>query len=266
MSVNNLASGHVVPPEMAKVVAPGPQPVVGPPPTQFRGQGIGQVEVSFQLSREKAKKFKDIAERDHSLITQLQRFGIHSIRFQGNRTSKNQILNHFLGLPSAHRPEHRVRSPYPYPHRAVPMPNQRFLYQPGNHPMQAQPNHPQNQMETDAKGTKRKKRPNVQNKIQNMPPTAQNPPVHPKAISPLVSPASHGLYAHGNPPNFHQQGAQRVHMRPPRPPMIIQRAPQLQHIRNCLEGIQQLACLSNSSHSKQYKDMYTLMLRVISSL
>ena len=95
MSVNNLASGHVVPPEMAKVVAPGPQPVVGPPPTQFRGQGIGQVEVSFQLSREKAKKFKDIAERDHSLITQLQRFGIHSIRFQGKRTSKNQILNHF---------------------------------------------------------------------------------------------------------------------------------------------------------------------------
>ena len=93
MSVNNLASGHVVPPEMAKVVAPGPQPVVGPPPTQFRGQGIGQVEVSFQLSREKAKKFKDIAERDHSLITQLQRFGIHSIRFQGSRTNmKNKII------------------------------------------------------------------------------------------------------------------------------------------------------------------------------
>ena len=152
-----------------------------------------------------------------------------------NRNIK--FLNYCIGLPSAHRPEHRVRSPYPYPHRAVPMPNQRFLYQPGNHPMQAQPNHPQNQMETDAKGTKRKKRPNVQNKIQNMPPTAQNPPVHPKAISPLVSPASHGLYAHGNPPNFHQQGAHRVQMRPPRPPMIIQRAPQIQHLRNCSEWI-----------------------------
>lgn len=116
------------------------------------------------------------------------------------------------------------------------MPNQRFLYQPGNHPMQAQPNHAQNQMEADAKGTKRKKRPNVQNKIQNMPPTVQNPPVHPKAISPLVSPASHGLYA-PNPPNFHQQGAHRVQMRPPRPPMIIQRAPQIQHLRNCFESI-----------------------------
>ncbi len=125
--------------------------------------------------------------------------------------------------------------------------------------MQAQPNHAQNQMETEAKGTKRKKRPNVQNKMQNMPPTAQNPPVHPKAISPLVSPASHGLYAHGTPPNFHQQGAHRVQMRPPRPPMIIQRAPQIQHLRNCFE--------SNNKHDFFYrivliqdnkKDMYTI--------
>ena len=54
---------------------------------QMNGQRIGtnsgQVEVSFQLSREKAKLFKDIAEKDQSLISQLQRFGIHSIRFQG---------------------------------------------------------------------------------------------------------------------------------------------------------------------------------------
>ena len=41
------------------------------------------VEVSFPLSREKACRFREIAESDHKLIRDLQKFGIHSIRFQG---------------------------------------------------------------------------------------------------------------------------------------------------------------------------------------
>ena len=91
---------------------PGPPPQ---PPHPHRKEGPA-VEVSFQLSREKAKLFKEIAEKeytrlkvyslqdvfitcryqilrikvwkrskkDQNLIIQLQRFGIHSIRFQGN--------------------------------------------------------------------------------------------------------------------------------------------------------------------------------------
>ena len=67
-------------------------------PSQINGQRIGtngQVEVSFQLSRDKAKLFKDIAERDQSLISQLQRFGIHSIRFQGYNRYSHRFLTYF---------------------------------------------------------------------------------------------------------------------------------------------------------------------------
>ena len=46
-------------------------------------QNVGGVEVSFPLSREKACRFREIAESDHNLIRDLQKFGIHSIRFQG---------------------------------------------------------------------------------------------------------------------------------------------------------------------------------------
>lgn len=55
-----------------------------PPPQQPTTMNHGpSVEVSFPLSREKACRFREIAESDHKLIRDLQKFGIHSIRFQG---------------------------------------------------------------------------------------------------------------------------------------------------------------------------------------
>ena len=76
-------------PQMHNIVNPNmaaqSQPIQQPPPQpphHINHHGPS-VEVSFPLSREKACRFREIAESDHKLIRDLQKFGIHSIRFQG---------------------------------------------------------------------------------------------------------------------------------------------------------------------------------------
>ena len=63
-----------------------------PPPQQPTTMNHGpSVEVSFPLSREKACRFREIAESDHKLIRDLQKFGIHSIRFQGSISVRKNV-------------------------------------------------------------------------------------------------------------------------------------------------------------------------------
>ena len=65
-------------------VAHHPHPPTPNPQSITTHQNGPSVEVSFPLSREKACRFREIAESDTKLIRDLQKFGIHSIRFQGN--------------------------------------------------------------------------------------------------------------------------------------------------------------------------------------
>lgn len=79
---------------MMNQVQPGAHQVVNqhqhppsPSPQITTHQNGPSVEVSFPLSREKACRFREIAESDTKLIRDLQKFGIHSIRFQGNSST-----------------------------------------------------------------------------------------------------------------------------------------------------------------------------------
>ena len=91
---NHMATGHGHPPvhqpPRSPNIAGHPLP---PQPSINHGPGI---KVSFPLSREKARRFREIAESDHKLISDLQKFGIHSICFQGSNNNSSLKNNNLL--------------------------------------------------------------------------------------------------------------------------------------------------------------------------
>jgi hypothetical protein len=79
--MHNIVNPNMVGGQSQPIQQPPPQPP--PQPPHHINHHGPSVEVSFPLSREKACRFREIAESDHKLIRDLQKFGIHSIRFQG---------------------------------------------------------------------------------------------------------------------------------------------------------------------------------------
>lgn len=90
--------------------------------TMNREDGIN---VSFPLTIERALRFRTYAESNQQLITELQKFGIHSIRFQGLPSKDHQ---HWRPQPAGcHLPAYPPPRPnvMPYQQRMVNFPDER---------------------------------------------------------------------------------------------------------------------------------------------